>query len=114
MSIAIERTLSATGVINVTSNPATTGTIPLGPSAGGMLFCQTTSTNGAIDVLWYANVTPDSADFQFADATNQPLQTKIQPGRCYEIPAELYGAPQLKIVAATEGQSATVRFSLKG
>jgi hypothetical protein len=114
MSIAIERTMGTTGAINVTSNPATTDTIPLGPSAGGLLYCVNTSTASAITVLWYANFAPDSADFQLTDASNTVTTTTIQPGRCCELPAELFGAPQVKIVAQTAGQTATLRVSLKG
>ena len=114
MSIAIERTMGTTGVINVTSDPATTGMIPMGPSAGGLLYCVSTSTGTAITVSWYANFAADSPDYQLADAANTVTTTTIQPGRCCEIPGELFGAPQLKVVAQTAGQTATLRISLKG
>jgi hypothetical protein len=114
MSIAIERTIGTTGVINVTSDPATTDTIPLGPSAGGMLYCVSTSTGNAITVSWFADFAPDSPDFQLADTTNAVTTTTIQPGRCYELPAELFAAPQVKVVTQTAGQTAVLRVSLKG
>jgi hypothetical protein len=114
MSIAIERTMGTTGVINVTSNPATTGMIPMGPSAGGLLYCVQTSNSGPIAIHWYANFSPNSADYQLCTPVNQVVSTTIQPNRCYEIPPELFGAPQIKIVCTSSGVTATVRLALKG
>ena len=109
MSIQIERVIGSTGPIAVTSDSATTGPVVLGTSAGGMLHCVSTSTAAAITVSWYAQYSATSAAFKLFDATNV-----IAPGNCYELPAALFGAAQVRVVAETAGQSAVVFFSLKG
>ena len=114
MSVQIERVLGSTAPLTVTSDAATTGPVPLGPSAGGMLHCVSTSTAAAITVSWYAQYSATSAAFKLFDATNVVVTNVIAPGNCYELPAALFGAAQVRVVAETAGQSAVVFFSLKG
>jgi hypothetical protein len=114
MSIQIERVIGSTGPIAVTSDPATTGPVVLGTSAGGMLHCVSTSTAAAITVSWYAQYSATSTAFKLFDATNVVVTNVIAPGNCYELPAALFGAAQVRVVAETAGQSAVVFFSLKG
>lgn len=114
MSVQIERVTGATGGLTVTSDPATTGAVPLGPSAGGLLHCVSTSTNGAITVSWHAQFAADSPSFKLHDSLGVAVTGTIAPGNCCELPAALFGAMQVRIVAETPGQSAVVRVSLKG
>jgi hypothetical protein len=114
MSIQIERVIGSTGPINVTNDPATTGPIVLGPSAGGLLHCVSTSTGTAITVSWYAQYAATSSPFKLFDATNVVVTSSIAPGNCYEMPSALFAAAQVRVVAETAGQSAVVFFSLKG
>jgi hypothetical protein len=114
MSIQIERVIGSTGPIAITSDPATTGPVVLGTSAGGMLHCVSTSTAAAITVSWYAQYSATSTAFKLFDATNVVVTTVIAPANCYDMPAALFGAAQVRVVAETAGQSAVVYFSLKG
>lgn len=114
MSIQIERVIGSTGPVAVTSDPATTGPVVLGTSAGGMLHCVSTSTSSPITVSWYAQYAADSPTFKLYDSTNVVVTNVIAPGNCYEIPSALFGAAQIRVVAETAGQSAVVFFSLKG
>lgn len=114
MSVQIERTISVAGPINVTSDPATTGVVPLGTSAGGLLHCASTSTGSPITVSWYAQYASDAPTFKLYDATNVVVTNVLAPGNCYEMPSALFGAALVRVVAETAGQSAVVSFSLKG
>jgi hypothetical protein len=114
MSIQIERVTGNTGSLNVTSNVATCDPVRLGTSAGGVMHCISTSTNGAITVFWFAQYAADSPNYKLADNANAAVTTLMSPGNCYEMPTALYGAAHLRIVASTAGQSAVVLFSLKG
>jgi hypothetical protein len=114
MSVQIERVLGSTAPLTVTSDAATTGPVPLGPSAGGMLHCVSTSTGAPITVSWHAQLASDSATFKLHDTSNIVVTNVIAPGNCYEMPSALFGAAMVRVVAETAGQSAVVTFSLKG
>lgn len=114
MSVQIERVLGNTGPITVTSDAATTSQVPLGPSAGGMLHCVSTSTGSPITVSWHAQPAADGSTFKLHDSTNTVITNVIAPGNCYEMPSALFGAAIVRVVAETAGQSAVVSFSLKG
>lgn len=114
MSVQIERVLGHTGPITVTSDATTATPVPLGPSAGGLLHCVSTSTGAPITVSWHAQYAVDSPTFKLHDATNVVVTTVLAPANCYDMPAALFGAAQVRVVAETAGQSAVVYFSLKG
>jgi hypothetical protein len=114
MSIQIERVTGNTGPIAVTNNPQTATPVPLGTSAGGILHCDSTSTGSPITVSWYAQYSATSSPYKLSDAANATVTTVIAAGNCYEMPASLFGAAQVRVVAETAGQSAVVFFSLKG
>jgi hypothetical protein len=114
MSVQIERVIGSTGPITVTSDAATSSLVPLGTSAGGMLHCVSTSTGLPITVSWHAQPAADAPTFKLHDSTNVVVTNVIAPGNCYEMPAALFGAAQVRVVAETAGQSAVIHCSLKG
>lgn len=113
MSVAIERVLGDTGELVFSDISLPSPVVPLGPSAGGLVYCLETSTAGAITVAWYAAHRADAIFWQLADGANMPITTTIQPGRCYELPTELFGAALLKAIPSTAGQTCKLVFSLK-
>jgi hypothetical protein len=114
MSIQIERVTGNTGALNVTSDPNTCDPVRLGTSAGGIMHCISTSTNSSITVSWYAQYAADSPAFRLSNDTNSTVTTVIAPGNCYEMPTALFGATNVRVVAAAAGQTAVVLFALKG
>lgn len=114
MSVAIERVLGDTGELVFSDISLPSPAVPLGPSAGALVYCLETSTAGAITVGWYAAHRADASFRQLADGTNVPITTTIQPGRCYELPAELFGAALVRAIPTTAGQTCRLVFSLKG
>ena len=113
MSIQIERTLGNTDDISVTDAIATCGAVPLGPSAGGALYCVSASAS-PVTIQWWASYSPSSPYYRLHDNDNVAVNTPVQADRCYPLPDGLFGAWSVKAVANTAGQTATLRFSFKG
>lgn len=113
MSCDIQRVAAATDPVAVTSDVNTTGRVVSGGFAGGTFFCVAASAT-PVTLQWWAKFSHDSADFRVCDSTNTVLATNVQADRAYPIPDELFGAVVIKAVANTAGQTATLRFALKG
>lgn len=113
MSVNIERCVTFTDPVEVTDNVNTTGNVVVGAFAGGTVFCVTASAT-PVTLQWWGRFSHDSADFRVCDKDNTPLATPVQSNRAYPIPDELFGAVAIKAVANGAGQTATLRFALKG
>ncbi len=114
MTMDIERVISNVNDVAVSSTVANCTLVPLGTSAGGVLYCRSTSTNGAITVSFHVRFAHNSAEFKLADSANAFITRSIQPDRCYAIPDELFAAPMFRVVADTAGQSAVLAVAFKG
>jgi hypothetical protein len=114
MTMDIERVISNTPNIAVSSTVADATLVPLGTFAGGILYCVSTSTGGAITVSFHVRFAHNSAEFKLANSSNSFITLSIQPNRCYALPDELFAAPMLRIVADTAGQSAVLAVAFKG
>lgn len=114
MSLEIDRFSLVSEPLTVTSSEATSAPCGFGSCAGATLYCVSTSTSGAITISWRAKFNASSPVYKLHDSTNTALTATIQPGRCYDVPQELFGALQIMAVADTAGQTAVVRFSAKG
>lgn len=116
MSIIIERASDATNEILCTSDATTSAPFGFGNMAGGLVFCTSaTAADGTtplatITVGFYAHFDPEQPASQLADSINAAVTITMAPGRCYELPAALFGASQVRIVPTTANQTCRIRF----
>lgn len=114
MSMDIQRVIGLSTGIAVSNTVGAATLIPLGPASGGVLHVVSTSTDGAILVEFQVRHSPGSAEFRLADSSNDIITLSIQPGRCYAIPDELFGAMQFLVIAQTPGETAVLAVTIKG
>jgi hypothetical protein len=99
--------------LTFTASGSTTARFTLGPFAGGMLICESTSTNGALDLTFESLSAPDSTSgFAVADDANALVKITVQPNRAYALPDSLFAACFLRAITASG--TATCRILYKG
>lgn len=115
MSIIISRVAESTGLIACTSSSSTSQPFGFGNVAGGLIFCiDAADSDGSpiatVTVAFHAHYSPNDAASELADETNSPVTITMAPGRCYDLPAALFGASQVRICPTTAGQTCSIRF----
>lgn len=111
----IERVSFATGSYTFTASTSTTGRVPFGASAGGMLIV-TGVTSTPATLTWYVSNTVDGTLVPLQDGTGSAVTTTIASTNsylnAYPIPDAAFGAQV--IAAITNAGSLTVSLSVKG
>ena len=115
MSVIISRVAESTGLISCTSSSSTSQPFGFGNVAGGLVFCIAAADSGGtalatVTVAFHAHYSPNDSASQLADGTNSPVTITMAPGRCYDLPAALFGASQVRICPTTAGQTCSIRF----
>jgi hypothetical protein len=109
----IGRYTDFTEPVTFTDDAATTGRFPMGPTAGGMLLCTGTSTNGALKLTFQVLYARDDASgFTLADDSDAVIEMDVQPNRAYPLPDGLFAARFVRAVTASGTVSG--RILLKG
>ena len=100
--------------ISLTNSSATSGGIPIGSFAGGLLMLDTTSTGAAVTINWYVRQSPSgSTAYRLNDAAGAALSSVVGPSQACELPTNAFGAAWL-IPVISGAASASGAFTLKG
>lgn len=113
MSTMIERESVTSGDVAVFDHVLTSQSMMMQRLAGGLVFCVSASAT-PITLQWWARFEGSTTFFRLHDKDNNPITTIVQADRCYPIPDELFGAVAIEAVANGAGQSAVLRFAMKG
>ena len=109
MAGKIERFNSVTDSISLTDSASTSGKIPFGPAAGGVIVVEALS--GAAQIVWHVALGPEDEPLPLYDG-DTPVTTDIEADRAYAIPDAAFAAPA--VVPVLDAGTATIRVSLKG
>lgn len=104
---------SGTSDIVFTDSESTTGSFAYAIHGGALLYVSATSTGAAVTLTFGSRPEKGGAFFVAADSSNAPVTLDVEPGRCYQLPDEVFAAP---MVSATTPAGATVtcKVAVKG
>lgn len=112
MATEIVRRFSRYGSVTATDS-TTGGGFMLGESSGGLLHCVSTGTNNPVTLQFWSRPDNNSATaYLLANSENGILAVVVQPGRCYQLPDELFSASLINLVL-TSATTAVFEILLK-
>lgn len=112
MSTTIRRDALNYLPITCTTNPATTGGIPMRLASGALLMVESLE-GGASSVTFYAKETADSDSFYvLVDASGTPITQNLFGGQAFPLPTETFAATFVAI--QTNAGTAQIKYSAKG
>jgi hypothetical protein len=91
-------------VLTFSDDVDTTGRFTMGSNAAGLLHCLSTGSEGPVTLHFYSMPDPmeQTVTFLLADKYNSVVELEVEPGRCYPLPDELFGAAAVRVICTTE------------
>lgn len=109
-----QRQTRESAAIAITNNSTTSGGIPIGAFAGGVLMLDSTSTGAAVTLNWYVRQSPSgSTAYRLNDAAGNALSSVVGPSQACELPTNAFGSAWL-IPVISGAATASGAFTLKG
>lgn len=109
-----QRQTRAPASIALTNDAATSGGIPVGSFAGGVLMISSTSTGAALTLNWYVRESPSGATaYRLNDIEGNAIASVVGPSQACEVPTQAFGAAWLVPVIASSA-TASGYYTLKG
>lgn len=101
------------GSLVFTTSTSTTAGFMIEQFAGGMIYCEATTSGGAVRLSFHGRIgSSDPQSFILANgAGNTPVSIIVQPGRCTPLPDEIFSATWVCPTVASG--TATCRVVLK-
>jgi hypothetical protein len=97
-----------------TNSASTTGGFGYALHSGGLMYVAATSTGAAVTLTFGSRSVKDGPYFVAHDSSNNPVTLTVEPGKCYQVPDEVFAAPFVSATCNGLGETVTVKVALKG